>query len=304
VTVSDVQAVTITDVALRDGLQNHPETVPTDTKLRLLDGLLKAGIRSLEAGSFVHPGLVPQMADSDEVFRRLPDVDGVEMMALVPNLRGAERAIAAGVRHVRTVLSCSEGHSRANTNRSVDEGIAETREVVKRLRSDGEGVKITGALATVFVCPFDGIVPLEQVDRVVTALLDLDLDEITLSDTLGKADPAHVERIVSGMRERHPDTTFGLHLHDTYGMALAGVMAGLQCGVTRYDAALGGIGGCPFAPGAAGNVATEDVVFMLEAMGIGTGIDLEDLSSAAADLRQALASPLESSVSRALGWAV
>lgn len=302
--MTGVSAATITDVALRDGLQNHPQTLPTDTKLALLDGLIAAGVRSLEAGSFVHPGLVPQMADTDEVFRRLPTAPGVDMMALVPNLRGAERAIAVGARSVRIVLSCSEGHSQANTHRSVDEGIAEAHQVVKLLRAEGNDVRLTGALATVFVCPFDGIVPLEQVDHVVSGLLDLDLDEITLSDTLGKADPDHIERIVAAMRERHPDTDFGLHLHDTFGMALAGAMAGLRCGVTRYDSALGGIGGCPFAPGAAGNVATEDLVFMFGSMGIDTGIDLDALSSVAVDLRAALASPLDSSVSRALGWAV
>lgn len=302
--MSEDNRVIVTDVALRDGLQNHPRTLPTDDKLRLLRRLLDAGVRSMEAGSFVHPNLVPQMADSDEVFRRLPIAPGVDMMALVPNLRGAERAITAGVRSVRIVLSCSEGHSRANTNRSVDEGIEETHEVVRRLRADGDGVRLTGALATAFVCPFDGIVPVGQVDRVVTAMVELELDEITLSDTLGKADPGHVERIVTAMRERHAETTFGLHLHDTFGMALAGAVAGLKCGITRYDSALGGIGGCPFAPGAAGNLATEDLVFMLTSMGLDTGIDLDKLAAAAVDLREALGSPLESSVSRALGWAV
>jgi len=293
--------VTITDVALRDGLQIQPRTVPTDTKLALLDALLGAGVRSLEAGSFVHPGKVPQMADADQLFRSLPQAPGVEMMALVPNLRGARRAVDARVRSVRTVLSCSEGHSRANTNRSVAEGIEETRQVVELLRSAGE-VHITGALATVFVCPFDGIVPVEQVAGVVGALVDMGLDEISLSDTLGKANPDHVRRVVAAMRETYPEVAFGLHLHDTYGMGMANVMAGVREGVVQFDAALGGIGGCPFAPGAAGNIATETVVFMLEGMGIATGIDLERLRPAAAELQKALGAPLESAVSRALGW--
>lgn len=296
------EAVTITDVALRDGLQNHPLTVPTDVKLDLLDRLLVAGITTLEAGSFVHPRLVPQMADADEIFRRLPTAAGASLMALVPNLRGAERALAAGVKSVRIVLSCSEGHSRANTNRSVAEGIEETRAVVERLRGAGD-IQLTGALATVFVCPFDGVVPIEQVERVVGALVDMGLSDISLSDTLGKADPAHVERVVAAMQERHPAIRFGLHLHNTFGMGLANVLAGLRLGVSQFDASLGGIGGCPFAPGAAGNIATEDVVFMLHSMGIETGIDLDALSVAAAALQRALATPLDSAVSRALGWA-
>ncbi|MCW2701462.1 MAG: hydroxymethylglutaryl-CoA lyase [Blastococcus sp.] len=294
-------SVTITDVALRDGLQIQPRTVPTDTKLVLLDALLAAGVRSLEAGSFVHPTKVPQMADADQLFRALPQAPGVEMMALVPNLRGARRAVEAGVRHIRIVLSCSEGHSRANTNRSVAEGIEETRQVVELLRSTGD-VHITGALATVFVCPFDGIVPVEQVAHVVGALVDMGLDEISLSDTLGRANPDHVRRVVAVMRKAYPEVAFGLHLHNTFGMGMANVMAGVGEGVVQFDAALGGIGGCPFAPGAAGNIATEDTVFMLEGMGIATGIDLERLESAAKELQKALHAPLESAVSKALGW--
>jgi hydroxymethylglutaryl-CoA lyase len=295
-------SVRITDVALRDGLQIQPRTLSTDTKIGLLEAMLAAGIRSVEAGSFVNPRLVPQMADADVLFGRLPhDDEGLEFIALVPNMRGAERALAAGVTHARLLLSCTEGHSRANTNRSVDEGIAEAGAVLERLRA--AGLQVTGAIATVFICPFDGVPPLAQVERVVGALVEQGLTEISLSDTLGKADPAHVARIVAAMRSAYPETTFGLHLHNTYGMGLANVAAGLDQGITQFDAALGGIGGCPFAPGAAGNIATEDVVFMLDSMGVETGIDLVRLAEAGAVLRAALDSPLESAVSRALGWA-
>lgn len=294
-------SVTVTDVVLRDGLQNHPRILATASKLAILDRLLDAGVRSMEVGSFVHPRLVPQMADAEAVFRGLPEPRGAALMALVPNLRGAERAIAVGVKNVRLVLSVSEGHSRSNTNRSVAEGIAETRASLDRLRGAGE-IRVTGALATVFVCPFDGIVPLEQVRHVVGSLVEMGLDEISLSDTLGKADPAHIERTVEGVRASFPNTAFGLHLHNTYGMGLANVVAGLRRGIRQFDASLGGIGGCPFAPGAAGNIATEDLVFMLNSMGLHTGIDLERLSVAAAELHAALGSPLESSISRALGW--
>jgi hydroxymethylglutaryl-CoA lyase len=293
-------SVLITDVALRDGLQIQPRTVPTDTKLELYARLRAAGVRSVEVGSFVHPRLVPQMADADELFRRLPPSDG-EAIALVPNLRGAERALAAGVRHARLLISCTEGHSKANTNRSVDEGLAAVAAVRQRLLA--EGVHVTGAIATVFVCPFDGVPPLQQVDKVVGALARMGLTEISLSDTLGMADPAHVERVVAAMRSAYPDVAFGLHLHNTYGMGLANVAAGLAQGIAQFDAALGGIGGCPFAPGAAGNIATEDVVFMLDLMGVRSGIDLDGLATAARFLRTALDGPLESAVSRALGWA-
>lgn len=294
-------SVVITDVALRDGLQIQPRTVPTDTKLELYERLRTAGVRSVEVGSFVSPRVVPQMADADELFRRLPQAADGEAIALVPNLRGAERALAAGVRHARLLISCTEGHSKANTNRTVDEGLSVVAAVRERLLA--EEVHVTGAIATVFVCPFDGVPPLKQVDRVVGALARMGLSEISLSDTLGKADPAHVERVVAAMRSAYPDVTFGLHLHNTYGMGLANVAAGLGQGIEQFDAALGGIGGCPFAPGAAGNIATEDVVFMLDSMGVRTGIDLDRLGAAAGFLRTALDGPLESAVSRALGWA-
>lgn len=295
------EPVTITDVALRDGLQNHAAVVPTDAKMRLVGLLLDAGLRSIEVGSFVHPGLLPQMSDAEEIFRRLPDASGVAFPALVPNLRGAQRAIAAGAKEVRLVLSVSEGHSRSNTNRTVAEGIAETAEALHLLREAG-GIRVTGSLATAFVCPFDGVVPISQLEYVVGSLVEMGLDEISLADTLGKADPERFERTVEAMRTSFPATTFELHIHNTYGMGMAHVAAGLRQGIRRFDAALGGIGGCPFAPGAAGNIATEDIVFMLGLMGIETGIDVEKLAIAAEHLRTVMQVPLESSVSRALGW--
>jgi hydroxymethylglutaryl-CoA lyase len=299
--VSTPSSVTITDVALRDGLQNHAQVVPTDEKMVLLDRLLDAGVRSIEVGSFVHPGLLPQMADAEEIFRRLPDIPGAVFPALVPNLWGAKRAIAAGVRDVRLVLSVSEGHSRSNTNRSVAEGIAETREALALLREAG-GIRVTAALATAFVCPFDGVIPVAQLEGVVRSMVEMGIDEISLADTLGKADPGQFERTVAAMQTAFPTIDFGLHIHNTYGMGLAHVAAGLRLGIRQFDAALGGIGGCPFAPGAAGNIATEDIVFMLQLMGIDTGIDLDKLALAAEHLRTVMAVPLESSVSRALGW--
>jgi hydroxymethylglutaryl-CoA lyase len=293
--------VTITDVALRDGLQNHDAVVPTDAKMELIDLLIDAGLSSIEVGSFVHPGLLPQMADAEEIYRRLPESPGVSFSALVPNVRGAQRAIAAGAKDVSLVMSVSEGHSRSNTNRTVAEGIAQTIEAAALLREVGD-IKITGSLATAFVCPFDGVVPFSQLEYVVGSLVEAGLEHINLADTLGKADPETFERTVEAVIAAFPVTSFELHIHNTYGMGMAHVAAGLRQGVDRYDAALGGIGGCPFAPGAAGNIATEDIAFMLQLMGIETGIDLEKLAVAAHHLRGAMAVPLESSISRALGW--
>ncbi len=294
-------AVTITDVALRDGLQNHHAVVPTDAKVALVDLLIDAGLTSIEVGSFVHPGLLPQMADAEEIYRRLPQDRNMTYSALVPNLRGAHRAIAAGAKDVRLVLSVSEGHSRSNTNRTVAEGIAETIEAAALLRQVGD-IRVTGSLATAFVCPFDGVVPFSQLEYVVGSLVEAGIEEISLADTLGRADPETFERTVEAIRSAFPSTDFELHIHNTYGMGMAHVAAGLRQGINRYDAALGGIGGCPFAPGAAGNIATEDIAFMLQLMGIETGIDLDKLALAAEHLRGAMAVPLESSVSRALGW--
>jgi hydroxymethylglutaryl-CoA lyase len=299
--VTTPRFVTITDVALRDGLQNHDAVVPTDAKMELVDLLIAAGVSSIEVGSFVHPGLLPQMADAEAIYRRLPENSGVAFSALVPNVRGAQRAIKAGAKDVRLVMSVSEGHSRSNTNRTVAEGIAQTIEAAQILREAGD-IEITASLATAFVCPFDGVVPFSQLEYVVGSLVEAGLDQISLADTLGKADPETFERTVEAIRATFPNPTFELHIHNTYGMGMAHVAAGLRQGIDRYDAALGGIGGCPFAPGAAGNIATEDIVFMLQLMGIDTGIDVERLAVAADHLRGAMAVPLESSVSRALGW--
>ncbi len=300
--MAEPSAVLVTDVAMRDGLQNEPAVVATDAKVAILAALADAGVRSMEVGSFVRPTLVPQMADTDDVVHRLTPVDGVDHMVLVPNLRGAELAIAAGATHLRVVLSASEGHSMANTNRPVREGLAEMARIVDRVSTEAS-VRVSPAVAVAFVCPFDGVTPVERVRNVVTELYGMGLREISLADTLGMANPEHVERLVGALREQFPDVRWNLHIHNTYGMGLANVCAGLRQGVDHFDAALGGIGGCPFAPGAAGNLATEDLVYMLSAMGVDTGIDLEGLKSTASQLQAALGRSLESSVSRALAWA-
>ena len=293
--------VTITEVVLRDGLQGIDQVIPTATKLELLNEILAAGIRSAEIGSFVNPRALPQMADAELLFRDLPEAPDRQFIALVVNLRGVERAIESQARHVRVALSASEGHSRSNTNCTVAEGIDATRAAVERLRAAGD-IGVSAGLAVAFVCPFDGVVPLDDLVRVVRDLVAMGLEEIVLGDTLGRADPRQIERTLQALQGSFPATTFSLHLHDTYGMGMANVVAGLEQGVDRFDAALGGIGGCPYAPGATGNIATEDLVFMLDSMGIDTGVDLNGLRGAAARLGRAIDSPIESAVARALRW--
>lgn len=297
----DGQPVDIIDVTLRDGLQIQPTTVPTVTKVALGRALAAAGLREIELGAFVHPAQVPQLADSGAVFAALAgDLPGVTAAALVPNVRGAERALAAGAAAVRVVLSCSEGHSQANTRRTVADGLRQAHEVVRRI--DGTGVGVSVGLATAFVCPFDGAVAADRVADIVDEVAGWGVPEVSLADTLGRADPRQVATTLAVVRARHPALRLGLHLHNTYGMAAANVCVGLDSGVRRFDAALGGIGGCPFAPGAAGNIATEDLVFMLHAMGFRTGVDLELLAPAARLLARTVPSGLDSALSRALGW--
>ena len=240
----------------------------------------------------MNPRALPQMADAELLFRDLPEAPDRQFIALVVNLRGVERAIESQARHVRVALSASEGHSRSNTNRTVAEGIDATRAAVDRLRAAGD-IGVSAGLAVAFVCPFDGVVPLDNLVRVVRDLVGMGLDEIVLGDTLGRADPRQIERTLQALQGSFPATTFSLHLHDTYGMGMANVVAGLEQGVDQFDAALGGIGGCPYAPGAAGNIATEDLVFMLNSMEIDTGVDLNGLRLAAARLGRAIESPLE-----------
>lgn len=293
--------VQVTDVALRDGLQIQDVTITTAEKLALIDGLIAAGVRAIEATSFVHPRLVPQMADADELWPRLPATPAVRFTGLVPNVRGAQRALAAGCRDIVLVLSASEGHAQANTHRSVAEGIGEAEGILEAARNV-DGVHVSVGIATAFVCPFDGDVSAEQVRKLVSGLSALGIRQIRLADTIGKADPLRVRTLTDTLASKFSEVRFGLHLHNTYGTGMANVYAGLQSGITEFDAALGGIGGCPFAPGAAGNIATEDIVYLCEQMGISTGVTINELARPAMRLRAAIGHPLESAVSRALGW--
>jgi hydroxymethylglutaryl-CoA lyase len=293
-TPDPVRQVLITDVLLRDGLQIEPVTVPTQDKLRLARGLIDAGLTSLETGSFVNPAKVPQMADSEEVLRTLLPTAAATLHTLVFNERGARRAIDAGARHVRFVVSASDGHSKANAGATTAEALDRLEKSAAPLRE--AGVHIEACVATAFVCPYDGETPVESVVSAVRRLTGMGASVLHLADTIGAAGPLHIRRAVSAVQDAFPGLPLGLHLHNTYGMASANAWEGVRLGVRRFDASLGGIGGCPFAPGAAGNIATDDLVNMFHNVGIGTGVDAEKLVAVRDDLRTLLGRRLDSAL--------
>jgi len=270
--------VRVIEVGPRDGFQNISTFIPTDTKLDVISSLLDANIRELEITSFVHPQAIPQMKDAAEVAGRVRKMcDRLELIALVPNLTGARAAREVGIGKVTYVISASWKHNQENVRRTIEESFAE----LKALRINYPEMKIRLAVATAFGCPYLGNIPIEQVIGMIENGLNLQVDEILLCDTIGTANPRQMHILLGAVKEKYPGIEFGLHLHDTRGMGLANVLAALQQGFTIFEAAVGGLGGCPFAPGAAGNIATEDLVNMLEQMGIKTGIDLDKLLKAA-----------------------
>ena len=267
------QAVTITEVGLRDGLQGWPNLVPVAQKIEIANSLIKAGVRRLEATSFVSPRAVPQLADAEALIAGIASTNELVIEALVPNQRGGERA--AGVDVWVAFMSVSETHSRANSNSSVDEAFERIRPLPEMAAQ--AGALVTAALAVSFDCPFEGRTPVENVVALARRFQDIGVHSLKLGDTIGTASPGRVTRLVEALARAVPEMEIVLHFHNTRGLALANVMAGLRAGITRFESALGGLGGCPFAPGASGNVATEDLVHMMVQEGVATGIDLDKL---------------------------
>lgn len=286
--------VLITEVLLRDGFQIEPAIVSTGDKLRLAQGLIDAGLTSLETGSFVSAKAVPQMADTAEVLAGLRGTPA-SLHTLVFTPRGAQRAVDAGARHVRLILSASDGHSQANAGAPTDVALSRLADAAAVLRD--AGITIEATIATAFVCPYDGITDPDRVARLAGALRGEGAEVIHLADTIGAAGPAQLRRVVSRVRDEHPDLTLGLHLHNTYGMAMASAWEALALGIRRFDASLGGVGGCPFAPGAAGNIATDDLVNLFHEASIATGIDPAGLTRVRDQLRVLLGRPLDSALS-------
>ena len=271
--------VTVVEVGPRDGLQNESSIVATPDKVTFIRMLSEAGCPIVEAGAFVSPRWVPQMADSEEVFAALRQSGrGTRYPALVPNLAGLERAHGAGVTDVAIFAASSESFSRKNINKSIDESLEVYRDVCRR--ASELGMRVRGYLSTAFGCPFEGPVEPARVAAIAEAIVDMGVYEVAISDTIGIAHPGQVPEVVGPVAERIPLQKLALHFHDTRGTALANVLAALDLGVSTFDASAGGLGGCPYAPGATGNLATEDLIYMLDGLGVQTGIDLERVVAA------------------------
>jgi hydroxymethylglutaryl-CoA lyase len=288
--------ISIREVGPRDGLQNE-DPVPTSAKVRLLDALSATGVKRIEAVSFVHPNAIPQMADADEVWAAAQHNPAVRYSALIPNSRGAQRALAAGFREIEVVVSASDTHNRRNVNRSTDESLDDITALIGLLHGAGASVEVI--ISTSFGCPYEGDIDPARVAAIVDRAVADGADRVAFGDTTGMATPRRVREVVGLVRDRQPDIPLLLHFHNTRGTALANILTALELGVTEFDASVGGLGGCPYAPGATGNVATEEVVHMLHDMGLDTGIDLGALIEAARLAQEIVGRELPSGVLRA-----
>ena len=289
--------VTITEVGPRDGFQIERNFIPSATKIELINQLVDAGLPIIEFSSFVSPRAVPQLADAAEVLAGIDRSRGTKLAALVPNAKGAERAAAAGVDEIRVFVSASETHNQKNVNRSIEESLSGFEDVM-RIANDA-GIPVEGAIATAFGCPFEGEVPVEQVGYIAGRFRDLGMTGVGLGDTTGMATPPLVAERCRHLKEHVPELPIALHFHNTRGIGLVNVMAGLAEGIDVYEASFAGLGGCPFAAGATGNICTEDLVYMLHEMGIETGIDLERLCGAARHVEQVIGRTLPGQVMKA-----
>ena len=285
-----VDSVKIVEVGPRDGLQNEKVTVPTDVKVAYITALGDAGLRVIEAGAFVSPKWVPQMADTAQVYAEIPKDPGVEYPVLVPNMRGLERAIEAGVKSVSIFTAASETFNKRNINMSIDESFENYAPVA--VRALAEGMKVRGYVSTAFGCPYEGEVPPEKVLEVSARLLDLGCYEVSVGDTIGVGTPMQVQGVIGVLLQVIPTLKLAMHFHDTRGTALANTLAALEMGIATFDASSGGLGGCPYAPGASGNMATEDLVYLLDGMAIETGVDLKKLVAASSVIAPYLDHPL------------
>ena len=291
------ERVTICEVGTRDGFQIEPDFIPTEQKVEVVNLLSEAGVPRIEVTSFVHPKAVPQLRDAEAVMASIRRRPGTRYAALVPNDKGAARAVDAGVDAIHTVVSASESHNLANVNMTIAESIDKLRAVGQI--ATRAGVPMQCGVSTSFGCPFEGDVPLDRLQSVVARLVDLGARGIGLADTTGMANPRQVVTVLERLMPRFPGIEWTLHTHDTRAMAIPNILAALECGVTNLDASIGGLGGCPFAPGASGNVCTEDLVHCLHAMGVATGIDLERLVAVARRVEQIVGHPLPGQIIKA-----
>ena len=287
----------IYEVSPRDGLQNEAALIPLEGKRRLIDALYGAGLKRIEITSFVSPKWVPQLADAEELAATMKPPEGVTYSALVPNARGLERALATGLQEIAVFLSSSETHNKMNVNKTIADTLAVFEEIVPPARE--AKVAVRAYLSTVWGCPYEGAVDPAKVMAIARRLVELGCYQVALSDTIGVGSPRQTREIVKRFLDEMPIERCALHLHDTRGTALANVLTGLELGVRHFDASVGGVGGCPYAPGAAGNLATEDLVFLLQGMGVQTGVDLDKLIAAGNVAEQVIGRPLPGKVHKA-----
>lgn len=284
--------VTVKEVGPRDGLQNEKERVATEDKIAWIDSLSETGVSYIEVSSFVHPKWIPQLADAAEVLKAIKRKKGVTYAALVPNIRGLDRALEVDVDEVSIFMSASEGHNRSNINKSIEETYPILGEVVKEAKQAGKRVR--GYVSTVIACPYDGPVSPSQVRTVADQLFSMGIDELSLGETIGVAVPTQVEQLLDELLLHFDSEKLAMHFHDTRGTALANIVKSLEMGITIFDSSLGGLGGCPYAKGASGNVATDDLVYMLHELGIETGIDFQSLMKSGQLIETALGKQLKS----------
>ncbi|HHY22146.1 MAG TPA: hydroxymethylglutaryl-CoA lyase [Bacilli bacterium] len=281
--MSKQKEVIIAEVCPRDGFQSLPESVPTEEKVEIINRIFECGFKQVEVTSFVHPKAVPQMKDADEVLQKINRPKDVILRALVPNLRGLERAIAAKVDKVKLMLSATDSHSLNNANAKTFDAMAGFEPLAKR--AEGTAVKVGGSISVAFGCPYEGFVPIERHIEICKRYEQLGIIDISLADTTGMANPVSIKRVIHSLRIQFPNFNFSLHLHNTRGMAFANAVAGLEEGIIDFDSSAAGLGGCPYAPNASGNIATEDLVHGFEEMGIKTNIDLDKVIALAKDLQ-------------------
>lgn len=290
-------SITLCEVGLRDGLQNETNILSSEQKLRLLRGLIEAKFPVIEVGSFMHPKAVPQMADTDEIFKAIGDVPGVELRALIPNLRGIRRAADCGCKKVKLNVSASRQHNLKNLNMTPEESVAGFASCVEA--ANESGIEISGSISMPFASPWEGKIPESDVDAIIEAYLRVGITEISLSDTSGMAVPNRVYKLCLHVKEKYPQASWWLHFHNTRGLAMANIMAAMEAGMECFDSSFGGLGGCPFVPGAAGNISTEDVLHMCEESDIATGIDISKVIELSKELRGILNHDMESYILRA-----
>lgn len=290
-------AITLCEVGLRDGLQNEKTVITAEDKLMLLRGLIDAGFSVIEVGSFMNPKAVPQMADTDKLYQQIGEAPGVELRALIPNVRGVQRAAACGCRKVKLNVSASRQHNLKNLNMTPEQSVAGFAGCVEA--AEASGIAISGSISMPFASPWEGRIPENEVDTIIEAYLNVGITEISLSDASGMAVPYQVHALCSHVKEQYPQVSWWMHFHNTRGMAMANIITAMEAGMTQFDSSFGGLGGCPFVPGAAGNIATEDVLHMCDEEGIATGVDLVKVMALSKKLQTILGRGMDSYILRA-----